>query len=213
MLFFFQDETSVTMEETSPNPTNCSNSKLETKMSQVTDFILILIISLIGAVLILALGLFFQALLLPKACTENPQSSITKFELQIREDFEELTKYLENVDAWLENNLNHNVKFVMEHLFVFLELAFVYHLLHSDSMYISQSAIAIFIFTMFLCVNGFFILVSTFQRYYFFQDSSEDCKIGLDIILQNLFQIGCGASFVLLALIAFQQILTKNCEK
>ena len=201
------------MEETSPNPTNSSITEFETKMSKVADCILFLILSLIGAASILALVLFFQTLLLPQACTENPQSPIANFESQILEDFTELTKFLENVDAWLENNLNHNVKFVMEHLFVFLELAFVYHLLHSDSMYISQSAVAIFIFTMFLCVNGFFILVSTFQRYYFFQDSSEDCKIGLDIILQNLFQINCGSFFVLLAFIAFQHFLTKNCEK
>ena len=108
-IFYFQDETSIPMEETSPNPTNCSITELETKMSKVTDFILFLIVSLFGAVLILALGLFFQTLLLPKACTENPQSPIAKFESLIQEDFTELTKFLENVDAWLENNLNHSI--------------------------------------------------------------------------------------------------------
>ena len=55
-IFHFQDETSITMEGTSPNTTNGSNANLETKMSQVTDFILFLILSLIGAVFILALG-------------------------------------------------------------------------------------------------------------------------------------------------------------
>ena len=207
-IFHFQDDTSIIMEETSQNPTNCSNAKPGTKMSQVTDFILFLIVSLIGAVLILALVLFFQGLLLPKACTENSQSPIVKFESQIREDFTELIKPLENVDAWFENNLNDNVKFVMKYLVIFLELAFVYHLLHS--IYISQSAITTF--SMSLCVNGCFILFSMLLRYYFFQDSSEDCKIGLDMIL-HINQINCGSFFVLLAFIAFQQFLTKNCGK
>ena len=63
-----------------------------------------------------------------------------------------------------------------------------------------------------LCLNGGFILVSMLQRYYFFQDSNEDCKSGLDMILHAI-QISCGAFFVILAFIAFKQILTKTCEK
>ena len=197
------------MEETSPNPTNSSITEFETKMSKVADCILFLILSLIGAASILALVLFFQTLLLPQACTENPQSPIANFESQILEDFTELTKFLENVDAWLENNLNHNVKFVMECLFIFLELAFVYHFFQP----INISHSAIIILPMSLCVNGGFILVSMLQRYYFFQDSNEDCKSGLDMILHAI-QMSGGAFFVMLAFIAaLQQFLTKNCEK
>ena len=63
-----------------------------------------------------------------------------------------------------------------------------------------------------LCLNGCFILVSMLTRYYFFQESSESCKIALDVPVQ-IAQLSGGAFFVTLAFIAFQQFLTKHCEK
>ena len=89
----------------------------------------------------------------------------------------------------------------------FLEFSFIYYLL--NSVYKEAPILTLFFS---LCLNGSLILVSMLPRYYFFQDSNEICKIALEVPVQ-IAQISGGAIFVTLAFIAFQQFLTKHCEK
>ena len=152
----------------------------------------------------------FQAIFLPKACNEDPQTPIMKLESQFQEELTELTKPLRKMDAWLENNLDENVKLVLPYfsnVILFLGFSVIYFMVNSAY---KESAIEILGIS--VSTFGGLGLVHLLTRDYLFQDSSEDCELELTKRL-HVFQFVCMFHFVMLAFIAFQQFLTKNCEK
>ena len=153
--------------------------------------------------LALSLGLIHQVITLPKACTENPQSSIMKMESQIQEDIDR------TVYDWLESSMTTNLKLLqyLDFALIFLLLSFTYFKV--NSLYKKSAIETLAVFVSFF---GCWFLIFILMRDFLFQNSSEDCIIGLTRnlhIIQNLSMF----YFVMLAFIAFQQFLTKNCEK
>ena len=175
---------------------NVGTQTKSTKTNLVGTFIYSVLVALI-------MGGIFQAISLPKACNEDPQSPIMKLESQIQEEFTE-------IDNWLENNLGTNLQLFIQYLknvLIFLTLSLTYFIV--SSLY-KDSAIETL--TLFVSLFGCWIMIFKFMRDYYFQDSSENCKIELTKNLHEV-QLVCMFHFVMLAFIAFQQFLTKNCEK
>ena len=97
------------MEQPTSNPIS-PNVKPQSKKTE-ENFVGTLISSILLA---LAVGVVLLALLLPKACNEDPQtpvmkliSEIQKLETKVGDQLTKpLTKPLTKADTWLENNLN-----------------------------------------------------------------------------------------------------------
>ena len=181
---------------------NVGTQTKRTKTNLVGTFIYSVLVALI-------MGGIFQAISLPKACNEDPQTPIMKLESQFQEELTELTKPLRKMDAWLENNLDENVKLVLPYfsnVILFLGFSLYYFLINSAFKESAIDTLGVFVSTF-----GGMYLAYMLNKDYFFQDSSEDCKMKLDEGLHHA-QMNIGFFFVLLGFIAFQQFLTKNCE-
>ena len=171
-----------------------------TKINLVGSFILSVLVALV-------VGGIFQAISLPKACNKNPKTPIMKLEYQIQEDLTELTEPLKNVDAWLENHLDGNVKLFLTVAIVFLLLSSYYFMANSAYKESAIDTLGVSVSTL-----GGTYLAYMLTRDYFFQDSSEECEFELTKNL-HIFQLVCLIHIVLLAFVAFQNFLTKNCGK
>ena len=179
------------MEHPISNP-DSSNVKPQTKSTKTKGFFIF------SVFLALFFGLIYQVLTLPKACTENPQSPIMKLVSQIQE---EITEF----DNWLENNLGTNLILqCLTFVLIFLLLSLTYFKVNSLYKTLAMETLAVFVIFF-----GCWFMIFLLMRDYLFQDSSEDCEIGLAknfLLFQNL---GL-CYFVMLAFIAFQQFLTKK---
>ena len=172
---------------------NVGTQTKRTKTNLVGTFIYSVLVTLI-------MGGIFQAISLPKACNEDPQSPIMKLESQIQEEFTE-------IDNWLENNLGTNL--ILRYLYfalIFLLLSLTYFKVNSFYKKYAIETLAFFV-----CFFGGWFLIFMLMRDYLFKDSSKDCKIRLTRNLHDI-QNYSMCYFVMLAFIAFQQFLTKNCE-
>ena len=189
------------MEQPTSNQ-NSPNVKLQTKRTKTNlmrSFFLVVFLAL-------ATGVFLQVISLPKTCTEDPQSPIMKLESQIQKELMEIDRIAYD---WLKNNLNSIMKICLQKLnivLMFFVLSLSYFFV--NSMY-KDSAIETL--ALFVSLFGCWIMIFKSIRDYYFQDSSENCRIELTKNLHEV-QLVCMFHFVMLAFIAFQQFLTKNCE-
>ena len=111
---------------------NVGTQTKRTKTNLVGTFFYSVLVALI-------MGGIFQAISLPKACNEDPQSPMMKLESQIQEEFTE-------IDNWLENNLGTNL--ILRYLYfalIFLLLSLTYFKVNSFYKKFAIETLAFFV--------------------------------------------------------------------
>ena len=190
---FFQPETSITIEKLP--------SKSKTEVKEFKEFLNGQMGKILFFTILLCLFLSFlvNILALPRACNENPQSSIMKLESQVQKFG---SKFQSKIQDWF----NSEDQFaIFGKYFLGFGLAVIFYFLHDTMMKI----VPLPTLTISTFYPGFCWLGAMVARDFIFQDSTDRCKFEITRTIEDSQMFGL-VYFAFLIFIKLQHFLSKR---